>query len=148
MVGLLSTYTFKGLAVYFVCVILNTNLDYLIKLLLFALLYIALFFASSHIFDERLPLLLPLSIGVGTKVWYHIIWFTHLQHHAGALATQRAVRAAQREVRFVDGPALHIIIRHGVRRALAVRPFEDAPDPDQSISTLFGEGSSLILGPA
>ena len=88
------TYAAPFFVFYSVGVILNTGLDYLIKLFLFALLYIALFFASGHIFDERLPLLLPLSIGVGTKVWYHIIWFTHLQHHAGALATLSFVAAA------------------------------------------------------
>ena len=88
------TYAAPFFVFYSVCVILNTSLDYLIKLFLFALLYIVLFFASSHIFDERLPLLLPLSIGIGTKVWYHIIWFTHLQHHAGALATVSFVAAA------------------------------------------------------
>lgn len=88
------TYAAPFFVFYTVCVILNTGLDYLIKLFLFALLYIALFFASGHIFDERLPLLLPLSIGIGTKVWYHIIWFTHLQHHAPPWFTVSFVAAA------------------------------------------------------
>ena len=88
------TYVAPLFVFYYVCAVLNTSLDYLVKLFLFALLYIALFFASGHIFDERLPLVLPLSIGVGTKVWYHIIWFTHLHRHAGALATVSFVAGA------------------------------------------------------
>lgn len=48
--------------------IFQSGLDYLIKLVAFVALYIAIHTASNYIYDERLYYVLPMSIYLATKV--------------------------------------------------------------------------------
>ncbi len=67
--------------------ILNCALDYLIKLGLFIVVYIAMSLLGDYIFDERIPMLLPLCIYFGTKAWYFILWFGIIQYYVSPLVT-------------------------------------------------------------
>lgn len=53
---------------YVIGMILQSGLDYLIKLGAFIMLYVGIYSANHFIFDERLFHILPLSIYLATKV--------------------------------------------------------------------------------
>lgn len=53
---------------YMIGMILQSGLDYLVKLGAFVTLYIALYIANHFIFDERLFHVVPMSIYLATKV--------------------------------------------------------------------------------
>jgi esterase/lipase superfamily enzyme len=59
---------------YAIGMIFQSGLDYLIKLIAFVGLYIAIHIASNYIYDERLYYVLPMSIYLATKVCYQIIY--------------------------------------------------------------------------
>lgn len=67
---------------YLIGMILKTNVDYLIKLGAFILLYIGVYIAKSLLFDERLCNILPMSIYISTKTWIYITWIFWLGVHA------------------------------------------------------------------
>jgi hypothetical protein len=67
--------------------IFAVGLDYLIKLGLFTLLYMGLALIGQYVFDERMPMLLPLCIYFGTKAWFYILWMTHIRYHVSAMTT-------------------------------------------------------------
>ena len=49
-------------------IILQSDLDYLIKIIAFAALYAGVYTANNYIYDERLYFVLPMSIYLATKV--------------------------------------------------------------------------------
>lgn len=62
------------IAFYVIGMILQSGLDYLVKLGAFVVLYIALYLANHFVFDERLYHILPMSIYLATKVSPFIIF--------------------------------------------------------------------------
>ncbi|XP_044582303.1 palmitoyltransferase Hip14 isoform X1 [Cotesia glomerata] len=67
---------------YLIGLIFQSNLDYLIKLGAFLVLYIAVYVAKNYLFDERLFHILPMSIYLATKMWIYITWIFWLGVHA------------------------------------------------------------------
>ncbi|XP_008547862.1 palmitoyltransferase Hip14 isoform X1 [Microplitis demolitor] len=67
---------------YLIGLIFQSNLDYLIKLGAFLILYIAVYVAKMYLFDERLFHILPMSIYLATKMWIYITWIFWLGIHA------------------------------------------------------------------
>ena len=53
---------------YAIGMIFQSGLDYLIKLIAFVALYIAIYTASNYIYDERLYYVMPMSVYLATKV--------------------------------------------------------------------------------
>lgn len=53
---------------YAIGMILQSGLDYLIKLFAFVSLYVAIYFANNYVYDERLNSVLPMSTYLATKV--------------------------------------------------------------------------------
>lgn len=53
---------------YAIGMIFQSGLDYLIKLMGFVALYLAVYTANNYIYDERLYFVLPMSIYIATKV--------------------------------------------------------------------------------
>ncbi|XP_067012868.2 palmitoyltransferase Hip14 [Anabrus simplex] len=62
-------------AFYGIGIILQSELNYLMKLGLLMLGYISLYFGGRVLFDDRLMNLLPMSIYLATKFWMYVTWF-------------------------------------------------------------------------
>ncbi|XP_034948859.1 palmitoyltransferase Hip14 isoform X2 [Chelonus insularis] len=67
---------------YLIGMIFQSNLDYLIKLGAFLILYIAVYLAKNYLFDDRLFHILPMSIYLATKMWIYVTWIFWLGIHA------------------------------------------------------------------
>ncbi|XP_035730374.1 palmitoyltransferase Hip14-like isoform X1 [Vespa mandarinia] len=67
---------------YVIGMILQSGLDYIIKLGAFIMLYVGIYSANHFIFDERLFHILPLSIYLATKMWIYVTWVFWLGIHA------------------------------------------------------------------
>ncbi|KAJ8667909.1 hypothetical protein QAD02_009572 [Eretmocerus hayati] len=67
---------------YLIGTILDSGLDYLIKLFAFVALYITIYTANKFVFDERLYSNLPMSIYIATKFWIYVTWMFWLGVHA------------------------------------------------------------------
>ena len=67
--------------------ILQTQTDYLIKLGLFALIYIYSNLMHEFVFDERLFTVLPLSIYFANKFFFYATWFLYIMPHVHSMTT-------------------------------------------------------------
>ena len=67
--------------------ILELELDYLIKLGLFVILYLFVNGTSLLTFDDRLMNYLPLGIYFSTKFWIYYTWFMYVQMFVSPLVT-------------------------------------------------------------
>ena len=67
--------------------ILQVQLDYLVKLGLFALVYIYSNLMSEFVFDERLFEILPLSIYFANKFFFYITWLGFVMPHVHSMVT-------------------------------------------------------------
>jgi len=67
--------------------ILDCQLDYLVKLGLFVVLYIFVNGTSILTFDDRLMNFLPLGIYMSTKLWMYYTWFAYIQMFVSPLCT-------------------------------------------------------------
>ncbi|KAL7294773.1 hypothetical protein TKK_0011708 [Trichogramma kaykai] len=67
---------------YMVGMIFQSGLDYLLKIIAFVVLYLAIYAASNYLYDERLYYVLPMSIYLATKMWIYVTWVFWLGMHA------------------------------------------------------------------
>ncbi|XP_066590663.1 palmitoyltransferase Hip14 isoform X2 [Prorops nasuta] len=70
------------IAFYVIGIILQSGVDYLIKLGAFITLYVAAYLANHYVFDERLHQVLPMSVYLATKFWIYVTWVFWLGIHA------------------------------------------------------------------
>jgi len=67
--------------------ILELEVDYLVKLGLFVLLYLFVNGTSMLTFDDRLMNFLPLGIYLSTKIWIYYTWFAYVQIFVSPITT-------------------------------------------------------------
>lgn len=67
--------------------ILEYEVDYLVKLGLFAVMYIVLSLLGNFVFDDRIISILPIAIYFATKAWFYYTWLVHVAPYAGFLTT-------------------------------------------------------------
>ena len=67
--------------------ILDTEMDYLVKLGLFVVVYLVVNGTSMLTFDERLMNFLPLGIYFATKICVYYTWFLYIQLYVSPLTT-------------------------------------------------------------
>lgn len=72
-------------AFYFAGLILGANILILIKIFLLLCLYIVLNYAGQILYDDRLMVLLPLSIYLATKMWMYFTWFIYIMPYTSLL---------------------------------------------------------------
>ena len=82
-----SMYTMPLLVIWSVGSIFDVELDYLVKLGLFVVVYLLVNGSSVLFFDDRFMNLLPLGIYFGTKFWIYYTWFTYVQMFVSPLTT-------------------------------------------------------------
>ncbi|XP_063980286.1 palmitoyltransferase Hip14 isoform X1 [Diachasmimorpha longicaudata] len=70
------------IAFYLTGMIFQLNIDYLVKLGAFMLLYIGAYTAKTFLFDERLYNVLPMATYLATKMWIYVTWIFWLGVHA------------------------------------------------------------------
>lgn len=66
---------------------LELEVDYLVKLGLFVLLYLFVNGTSMLTFDDRLMNFLPLGIYLSTKIWIYYTWFAYVQIFVSPITT-------------------------------------------------------------
>ena len=67
--------------------VLDCELDYLVKMGLFVVIYLFVNGTSMLTFDERLMNFLPLGIYFSTKAWVYYTWFMYIQMFVSPVAT-------------------------------------------------------------
>ena len=67
--------------------ILNLPIDYLVKLGLFAALYIVLSLMGNYVFNERILDILPIGIYFATKLWFYYTWLVYIMPIVSGLHT-------------------------------------------------------------
>ena len=67
--------------------IFNLQLDYLVKLGLFVLVYIYANLMSEFVFDERLFNILPLSIYFANKFYFYLTWLYFVYSYVHTMTT-------------------------------------------------------------
>lgn len=75
------------LVIWAVGSVLDLELDYLVKLGLFVLVYLFVNGTSMLTFDDRLMNFLPLGIYFATKFWVYYTWFAYIQVFMSPLNT-------------------------------------------------------------
>lgn len=75
------------LVYYLIGLLFSANLLFVIKFFLCGCLYAVVWTIGKKLFDETLMSLLPLSIYLGTKVWFYVTWMTHIAPNVSPLTT-------------------------------------------------------------
>lgn len=73
------------IAFYLAGLILGASFLILIKIFLLLCLYIVLNYAGQVLYDDRLMVLLPLSIYLSTKMWMYFTWFIYILPYTSLL---------------------------------------------------------------
>ncbi|XP_076063754.1 palmitoyltransferase Hip14 [Oratosquilla oratoria] len=75
------------LVFYVIGLVLQIGQNYLVKLGLFVLLYLAVYGISKLTYDERLMTLTPMALYLATKFWCYVTWVLYVHEYAGLQLT-------------------------------------------------------------
>ena len=68
---------------YFIGLILQQDMIYLLKIGAFMVLYLLVYMVSQLLFDERQTNIVPIAIYLGTKVWFYLTWIVLIHEAVG-----------------------------------------------------------------
>uniref|UniRef100_A0A336K7Y1 Palmitoyltransferase n=1 Tax=Culicoides sonorensis TaxID=179676 RepID=A0A336K7Y1_CULSO len=75
------------LVYYLIGLLFSANTLFIIKFFLGGCLYAIVWTVGKKLFDETLMALLPLSIYMGTKVWFYVTWLTYIAPQVSTVTT-------------------------------------------------------------
>lgn len=75
------------LVYYLIGLLFSANTYVIIKFFLSGCLYAVVWTIGKKLFDETLMALLPLSIYMGTKVWFYVTWLTYIAPQVSTVTT-------------------------------------------------------------
>lgn len=75
------------LVYYLIGLLFSANTLFIIKFFLSGCLYAVVWTVGKRLFDETLMALLPLSIYMGTKVWFYVTWITYIAPQVSTMTT-------------------------------------------------------------
>lgn len=75
------------LTIYIAGLIFDSDLLYLIKFFMLGCLYGAAHTIGKAMFDDHLMTLLPLSVYLGTKLWFYVTWLAYITPNVSAVTT-------------------------------------------------------------
>jgi len=82
-----SMLTLPFIVIWGIGTTLEVEVDYLVKLGMFVLLYLFVNGTSMLMFDDRLMNFLPLGIYLSTKMWIYYTWFAYVQMFVSPIST-------------------------------------------------------------